>query len=648
MRKHGKAIFLLLTTSLVIACWLWPSKTEIPAIKTADNHDVIAPINNESIETDDEERKGFGVDFDTANYALCTEFLSDVEKYNTEWSRENYVSWKALIEDGRYSLNEVTLAVEYFLNSNFAESFRLEYLRANAPLTQRNNSISSDILAMFPSMSDLGFNVSIKVPNPAFENFSAVTLEEKEQIISQHKVTIDDVAYFLVEDSMSEPDILMLIAALEDSHHRVSYTRFGAITLLDYAILSARPLAVETLLDNGHQLTMDEYLGSSMEWALHVLQHGYYSGKREQAVQVIKQLMALDAPARFSSKTRQLVKGSFPRRFYEFEAEQLADLMIEFNLDLTQIPARQSITADPSHPLIIALKEQQTSEYARRRGVANINELVSQCEDTKLSLSNEWVAESAYSVITRLSNNHIKDQESLLAELAYIDPYLIDFYNRHMVQPTPRESINEGLMDRLDDAYELFRNGKVEQAIEHALSASFHETQRQWVMLKLLSFGPEVHPAVFSTPLHNELDDYSELAIWRLLSKPSIESMLDAGAPINYGDRFGKTLVFYAALNRDIELLDYLLDKGVMFHSDALGQDPLHVTLNINRNVADLRKLEDALDSLMQFQSSIDVYHLRRMKLINTYYPATYERIIEKHPKLRVNEDIGLPAVYFN
>jgi len=648
MRKHGKAIFLVLTISLVIAYWLWPSKTEIPAIQTADNHDVIAPEDNESIETRDEAPKESGVDFDTANYALCTEFLSDFEKHNARWSRENYQSWKALVEDGRYSLNEVTLAVEHFLNSNFAESFRLEYLRANAPLTQRNKSISSEILAMLPSMSDLGFNVSIKVPNPAFENFSAVTSEEKEQIIAQTQVTVDDVAYFLVEASMSEPDILMLIAALEDPHNRVSYARFGAITLLDYAILSARPLIVETLLDNGHQLTMDEYLGSSMEWALQALQHGYYSGKREQAVQVIKQLMALNAPARFSSQTEELVKGSFPRKFYEFEAEQLTDLMIEFNLDLTQIPARQSITADPSHPLIIALREKQAIEYADKRGVANIHEVVSQCEDTELRLRNEWIAESAFHVITRLTDDHTIDQSNLMAELAYLDPYLIDFYNRHMVQPNPKKAVTEDLMDRMDTAYELFRDEKVNQAIEHALSAPFHETQLQWVMLKLLSFGPEIHPAFFSTPLRNELDDYSELAIWRLLNKSSIESMLDAGAPINYGDRFGKTLVFYAALNRDIELLYYLLDKRVMFHTDALGQDPLHITLNINRNVADLRKLEDTIDSLMQFQPNIDVYHLRRMKLINTYYPATYERIIEKHPELSINEDISLPAVYFN
>ena len=43
----------------------------------------------------------------------------------------------------------------------------------------------------------------------------------------------------------------------------------------------------------------------------------------------------------------------------------------------------------------------------------------------------------------RLSNDHTKDQISLLTELAYIDPYLIDFYNRHMVQPAPKKAVSE-------------------------------------------------------------------------------------------------------------------------------------------------------------------------------------------------------------
>ena len=394
MRKQGTAIYLLLTILSIMTYWFWPIEQDTPA-EDLDTRNI-TPLNTlKEIQPEYDERARSSIGFDTNNYALCNQFLRDFSEHNKEWGRRNYESWKAYIEEGRYSLNDVTIAVEYFLNSNFAESFRLEYLRTTAPLTQKNKSLRSELLEMFPSMSDLGINVRIKVPNPTLESFSDATQAEKEGMIAQTKVTVDDVAYFLLDPSMSEPDILLLIEALEGSQNIVSYDRHGAITLLDYAILSARPLIVEILLKYGHQLTMDEYLGSSMEWALHALQHGYYSGKREQAVQVIEQLMDLGAPARFSSKTEQLVEGSFPRKFYKFEAEQVSVLITDFNLDLTEISMRESIRVEDHHPLILELKEQQHSDYARNQNILNADEAISQCENTKQRLKDEWKAESA-------------------------------------------------------------------------------------------------------------------------------------------------------------------------------------------------------------------------------------------------------------
>ena len=96
------------------------------------------------------------------------------------------------------------------------------------------------------------------------------------------------------------------------------------------------------------------------------------------------------------------------------------------------------------------------------------------------------------------------------------------------------------------------------------------------------------------------------------------------------------------------QLIEFLLGEQVKFHTDSLGQDPLHVALNTNWYVADLTKLEETVDSLMRFQPPIDVYHLRRMKLIHTFYPVSYERIVKKHPELMVTGEIGLPSVYLN
>ena len=122
--------------------------------------------------------------------------------------------------------------------------------------------------------------------------------------------------------------------------------------------------------------------------------------------------------------------------------------------------------------------------------------------------------------------------------------------------------------------------------------------------------------------------------------------MVDAGVLLDNSDLHGKTLVFYAAQKRDVDLLSYLYENQFLYSPISSGQDPMHVAINIHKNGGNMQIIEATIDMLMKFQPHIDTFHLSRMALMKSYYPEAYSRIVEKHQSLKVEETTELPPVY--
>ena len=247
----------------------------------------------------------------------------------------------------------------YKFGSNFAESFRIKYLRSDAPTSVQTKELNDRFFDLEPLAKERGLSVMIKVPNPELKNFEHLTLLEKQTTLAENNVSIDDVAYFLIDKSTSDDSILMMFEALENPFAKVSYARYATTSLLDYAIMGHRDNIVDAMLKRGFRPTQDEYLGSSMEWALSALTYSFHTDNRASAANIVLKLLDFNAAARFESQTYELVEGRFPRQFFRFDESEIQTLIIDYNLDLTSIAQRKNIRISENHPLIETLEKQQ-------------------------------------------------------------------------------------------------------------------------------------------------------------------------------------------------------------------------------------------------------------------------------------------------
>lgn len=585
--------------------------------------------------------------FDTSHYARCRHLLSQQNTHNFNWARDNYSSWNYFIDEGVYSLDDVTLAVEYFLNHNFADEFRIEYLRNNAPTSKKNRELNKRFWDMDPSLKDWGGSVRIAIPNPAIEGFSSLTLAEKKQTLAEHSVSVDDVAYMLLDETVSDDSIFMLLEALDDPFTYVSYDRYATTSLLDYAIMAHRINVVETLLKQGYKPTQDNYLGSSMEWALSALTYGYYSGKREPAANIVLLLMDYGAPARFQSKTDELIEGHFPRHFYKFDNSEIQSLFVDYNLDVTSIIQREAISVKETHPLIQTLETERLASTQERLNLPKLQSISAECEARVSALNSLWQPRDIQQVIDEVASRFKGDESAIIQALADKDPSLVDYYKRQEITNNKGVPTGQALIDSINGAYTFFDDGKAQQGIDLILSVPVHESQYEFIMLRLLAFQTG-YSTVIQSPFWVGLSDYNKLSTWRLLNSDFIENMLALGVSVYDLDTFNKSLVYYAALKKDSDLINYLFENNFQYSGDSLGQDPLHIALNIGKNQASLSHVESTVDALMQFEPEIDRFHKSRMRLMQLYYPDSYERIATRHPSLRVDEDelAELPPTY--
>ena len=584
---------------------------------------------------------------DAKNYSSCLTILNQQNQQKSNWARNSYTSWDGYVEEGTYSLNEVTLVVEHFLNSNFAESFRIEYIRSDAPTSVQTKGLNDKFFDLEPLAKEWGLSVMIKVPNPKLKNFEHLTLLEKQTTLAENNVSVDDVAYFLLDKNTSDDSILMMFEALENPFAKVSYDRYATTSLLDYAIVGHRDNIVNAMLKRGFRPTQDEYLGSSMEWALSALTYSFHDDNRASAANIVLKLLDFNAAARFESQTYELVEGRFPRQSFRFDDSEIQTLIIDYNLDLTSIAQRKNIRISENHPLIETLEKQQLASVQGSLNQTELNRIIKECNAHVTELNKRWQPQEIHDVVSEVASRFDGDKKAIIRELSDTDPVLVDYYLRKYRAPNKGVSVNQALLDKIDSSYTYFRKGKAQQGIDLILSEPVHKSQYEFVMYKLLMFQTG-YSAIIQSPFWSGINDYNELTFRRLLNSDFIENMSVLGVPIYEPDAYGKSLVYYAASKHDAELISYLFENNVQFSGSNEGQDPLHIALNIRKNTNSLMSIEKTVNELMRFKPTIDKFHKSRMKLVKLYYPESYARLTALHPELRVNEDeaISLPETY--
>jgi hypothetical protein len=566
---------------------------------------------------------------DTNNFAVCEQYLRDIRDMRHDWFLENKSEWNDFVTEG-YSIDEITLAIDYFGNSNFAAASRAELLRLHtepSKVAQQANELMEED---FPELAASGFRVVPAIPLPALENFKEMTASEKNRVIETEDIRVDDVAYFILQDEVSDEDIFMMLSTLDEPSGVVTYDRLEAVSLLDYAVEASRVEVFKELLNRGLQPTTDSYLGSTMEWALNSLMQ--CCEKRDGAVEIVQALQSMGAQARFDVKNDNQVQGAFPRKSYRFDESDIQSFRQEHRLDLTQTESRQALEVDKNNALIQELGAKRQAYVQAQMELSTLSTEIESCESMVNSVNAQWQPQQALEILNRMEALYPDSPDIIKSELAAIDPVLVDRYLSSQVR--------RGRMEFIDVPREIWNqiaNGEIDKVINYYSNQQLSDGKKRSLVWQLLRHDVSHYEALSRSQLMVEPLQYSNLSL-RGFSKESLQKLEKAGADLYSADKRDKSLLFYAVGKNDLELLEYMEEQGYPFSFDEMGQDPLFLALRRSSSAA-------LISVLMRYHPEINDFHRSRMAVIQLKYPDLYDELTSSYPQLAVRPDTELPRV---
>lgn len=574
---------------------------------------------------------------DTSNYQYCENLVKTHENSAYDWAIEQHEGWERYLSTS-YTLDDITLAIEHFTNSNFAASFRVQQLRSKTNLAIENNLLNKQLKQSSHDLYQAGFHYQSIFPSEEIAQYAYLSDSEKKQLLHNFRPTIDDVAYFIGQPEISDTEIITLLGSLKDVAAIVNYDRLETTSILDYAVESSRSSVVKKLLELGVAPSNDNYLGSTMEWALSRLSYSLNDTAQKQKANIVLMLMNYDAKARFEAKSITSILGYFPRQYYDFSAETIAVLMRDYGLDLTLIESREVPLVNKNSHLIALLEEKQATELSTKLAINNISEQVSTCKKTISVVLSQWRPESTETILKRVIAQHPNSPEVIALQLAEIDPRLFDYY-----YPSYNNTFRE--VEYVTDVNQYFaplKEGDIQTVIDNFSAMTLTDANKNWLFTEILMRDMSFYGELLNSSLMVDELQYFDFPR-KIFTAQSLNKLQAAGANLHDKDSRGKTLLFYAVKKANIELLNYMLENKYPFSLSQNGEDPLHVILNTLHYQFSLNKVAAMVDVLMQYQPEIDQFHLNRMAVLKLKYPRLYQQLSEKHPQLAVSDDRDLP-----
>ncbi len=583
---------------------------------------------------------------DTDNYQYCERLIKADFSDGYSWASDQYKSWERYLNQG-YTLDEVTLVVEHFLNSNFAAEFRVEQLRLHSDLSNQNQQLNEELQRLLSQeqISGLKLEVVRALPAAGLIGYVSLTPSKKVTLLQQVTPSVDDIAYFIGQSEYSDLDIIELLNSVIKPDAIVGYDKFEAISLLDYAVISARVTVVEKLLQLGLKPSEDSYLGSTMEWALRELSRSTTPERRDASAKIVISLNNLGAKARFKTRSQSKVYGMFPRNSFSFNAKEIEALIADYGLDLTLIESRynlfeskDNLLIDKGNELLVQLTHQQAEYLSKRLNIDNLKQQVTSCKLTVDTINRAWQPESSKKILRRVIAKHPQSPHQIELTLAAIEPSLVDCY----LITSDSDRRQEQYLSDVDDLFQPLKNGKVLDVIDQFLSLNLTDQNKNWAFFEILMWDLSFYDELINSGLMvDELQYYSFNS--RMLSPKSLDKLAQSGADLNGVDSRGKTLLYYAVHQSNLALLGYMTEKQFPFSLNDQGQDPLHAALDIIHYEFSPDKLVATVDILMGYSPLIDQFHLSRMALLKLKYVDVYRQVTAKYPQLKVQPETTLP-----
>lgn len=577
------------------------------------------------------------------NFYECERVIADIPQVRRRWAREDARNWEGLLQQG-HSLDEVTLAIEHFSGVGWARSFRLQQLRAHTELNQQLVAHYEQFAREYPELVELGFRFMPRLPSATLTGFADMSESEQKAALSEHRVLVDELSYFIRQEDVSDDDILLMMSYAEDIFEMLSLdSHYSALSLLDSAVKASRVAVVEALLEAGLRPTEDAYLGSTMEWALHLLSRfGGDEDKEQNAARIVSMLQPFNARARFERKSSREVKGGFVTRNYQFDRDDIIRIRDTYGLDLTQIESREPIAVDPEHALI-QLLEAEREQYLRDEAQTSSAELKT-CEALVMATYQQWQPRSESALLQEVMARYPDSPDRVMFKLSQIDPKLVDRYREEHQR---RSRIGE-FLDSSDALVEQLRQGDIDSVIAYYQdkAPALSDLSVNLLMWQIIDWDLNYYERLRQSGILREPFQYYDLPIHRSYWRyADIEQLEAIGVNMRGEDSRAKSLVYYAVRGSKVDELEALEANGYPFSYDQFGQDPLHLALSWGMGSPPIDKVEQMLPILMRFSPQIDEHHESRMALLRLKYPHHYERLTADYPELAVSPDTKLPLM---
>lgn len=602
------------------------------------------------------------------NYHSCQQLIESEKETRWNWARKQ--EWDQWLDKG-YPIDDITLAIDHFLNSNFAASWRAKQLKKNSQLNLQNQSITEQVKALAPDLPSF-VRVEMSIPQSQIENIATLSQADALALIKETKLTIDDVDWLLKQDSLSQLLLLQAIEKIDDTDALIGFgiQQNETLHLIDTAAYYGRDQIVTTLLEKNSVLSDDAYLGTTMEYALARLDYYFRTNIPLEddlivrQVKIIKALHGLNSTANFSTQSDQKAVGFFPRHIYSFDAQQMTNLQQMYGLILTEIPPKTGLIFDPNS----ALLKELNANFAQLHANSATPEAVANCQSLVHKIDSQWQPHN----LSYFSDKLIKEGKEVTASnLNQIDPALTDCFNYQQRQPLPRwQSGNHSLDNTI---YRLAAQNKINEAIKMIEDAQLEEAVNREFFYQLLGYNPEYFTELQLSQLRQETFNYDDLYYMTsrtlfLISedldtdkqdhtdKSGLDiantktiSLIREGLDIDKLDYAGKSWLDIAIIEHDLPLLNYLVNQHISYPYRASGRDPLYLLLDTNHSKFNPEHLLEYLSLLMVLEPKVYPQHQRLMSLIRLKFPEAYTQITNQFPTLIVKEDMPLPpAVCLN
>ncbi|MBA3988863.1 MAG: hypothetical protein C0463_07005 [Idiomarina sp.] len=586
---------------------------------------------------------------DELNISTCEPFVQTYDERYSRWLRDRYEGWTHYIDNG-YSLDAVTLTIEHFLNLNFAASFRADYLRARTDIGQNLQLAQDELERQNPEVRGAEITFVLAPPSQAYSDLVSMSISERQELVSSQSPSLEDIAYFMHKNELSDEDIILLLTEAENLQRVVHYRHQNILSILDHAIISGRLAVVQTLLEQGVRPSEDTYLGSSMEHALARLFYSRMTGSSDEpdccpreadAAAIVILMQQYGSKARFKAHDSAQVMGEMPGHIYQFDADTMTRLRQRYGLDLTDIEVRQEPSKAEARPLIDKIAAELTDYLADNTDAQQLESKIEHCRELSREFYRAWQQTAARDLMLPILEQYAENPSRIEEELAAIDPGLVDVFRAQQ-----RRLGRVRLRYPLDsDAERSLRDGDPEPAIQFIQALDIDSQDKMEYALHLLSWNVEYLHRLISSAILPTRPDYFLLDQELAYDINRLKQLESLGLDLRAEDSVGQTLLHIAVKNGRADLVSELVAEGFPFGGRGLNQDPLHAALNPSNRRLPIQTMEPIVRELMSFQPEVDIFHHRRLAVMQLKYPDVYQALVADFPELEVPEGTELMPV---